>query len=401
LQNSCHARGMDPSYALLASSLEAMRADAAHIQFIAMGGDLIAHSFSCKFKTLFPGSTPSDYRAFVEKTIEYVMHSLRAAFPGVPVFAALGNNDSDCGDYRLDAHSEFLAAAGKTMAADLPAREQKEALDTFAAGGYYSATLPAPFRHARLLVLDDLFMARRYATCAGKPDAAAAAAQIAWLEQQLERARRDGEKIWVMSHIPPGVDPYSTAMKGSDICAGKQPQMYLASETLADTLGGFGDVVQLAIFAHTHMDELRLLAPAKTAEAHGAVAVKVIPSISPIDGNNSSFMVARVDPASAVLTGYRVFAASNQSGVGTKWAEEYDYAKTYGEPSFSSDSVAELIAGFKADPSAQSKPSQSYLRNYFVGDRSAELAPFWPQYVCALGNHTEDAYRACVCPIGP
>jgi sphingomyelin phosphodiesterase acid-like 3 len=396
LQDSCHARGEDTSYPLFNASLHGMHG-AADYRFVTVSGDLIAHSFSCKFKTLFPQASAADYSAFVEKTIEYVVGSLRGDFPGVPVYAALGNNDSDCGDYQLDAHSDFLAATGKVLTADVPERARKEAAASFAAGGSYSVALPAPIRHTRLLVIDNLFMARKYAGCSGKPDPSAAAAQIAWLTQQLDRARRDKEKVWVMGHIPPGIDPYSTAIKGVNVCDGKEPQMYLSSEALADTLAGYGDVIRLVIFAHTHMDELRVLKPDKSSGGHGPVAVKMIPSISPIDGNNPSFTAAWIDPDTAVLTEYRVFAAPDKSGVNGAWAEEYDYARAYGEPSFSSSSVVDLIAEFKADPSAQSNASQSYLHSYFVGDAATVLTPFWPQYVCALGNHTESSYRECLC----
>ena len=215
--------------------------------------------FACKFATMFPKAGSGDYRAFVEKTIEYVEGRLHDALPHVPVFAALGNNDSDCGDYRLDANSEFLEAAGRDLTADVPAMERTEAQRTFAAAGYYSVTLPAPIAHTKMLVLDDLFMARRYATCGGKTDAAPAAEQIAWMKRQLDAARSKQEKIWVMSHIPPGVDPYSTATKGKDVCKGGTPTMYLSSEALPDAVARYGDVVRLAVFGHTHMDEVRLL----------------------------------------------------------------------------------------------------------------------------------------------
>jgi sphingomyelin phosphodiesterase acid-like 3 len=403
LQQTCHARGEDTSYALFASSLKAMRANAADIKFETVSGDLIAHSFSCKYATLFPKSSPADYRAFVEKTIEFVMSSLRETFPHVPVYAALGNNDSDCGDYQLDADSRFLSDVGRILTADLPEPERtnlpelerKKAAKDFADGGYYSAALP--IHHARILVLDDLFMARGYATCAGKPDPLEAGAQVVWLKQELHRARRDKERIWVMAHIPPGVDPYSTITKGKNICEGKPPQMFLSSESMADAIGDYGDVIPLAIFAHTHMDEMRLLEPDKDDDAHGPVAVKMVPSISPIDGNDPSFTVAEVDTQTGVLMDYRVIAASNKTGVGTTWSEEYDYAKTYQEPSFSAGPVENLFAEFKADPTAQTEASRSYLKDYFVGDASKELKLFWPQYVCALDNRTESSYRACSC----
>ena len=99
-----------------------------------------------------------------------------------------------------------------------------------------------------------------------------------------------------MAHIPPGVDSYSTAKKWMALCAGGKPKMFLSSEALPEMLAGYGDVVQLAIFAHTHMDEVRLLTPAKTDAAQKPVAVKMVASISPIDGNNPSFTLAAIDP---------------------------------------------------------------------------------------------------------
>jgi sphingomyelin phosphodiesterase acid-like 3 len=405
LQTTCKARGADSSYALYESSLKAIHEDAKDARFVVLSGDLIAHNFQCKFETAFPKATPGEYRTFVEKTIEYVMRELRAALPGVPVYAALGNNDSDCGDYEMDANDAFLADIGRILTADFPAKERADALRDFSAGGYYSVRLPAPLGHTRMLVLDDLFMSRQYTTCGGKADPAPAAAQIAWLEQQLIAARRSKEKVWVMSHIPPGVNPYATATKVLDLCSGGKPQVFLSSEALPDTMAGYGDVIELAIFAHTHMDELRLLKPAAGDPASG-VAIKMVGSISTVNGNNPSFTVAEVDAATAQLKDYRVFVASNQAGPDaspnsnsvTQWSQEYDFAKTYNVDAFTARSVADLVAGFKADPTAQSSASQSYIRNYGSGNGGARaIGAFWQPYTCALRNDGADAFRSCVC----
>jgi sphingomyelin phosphodiesterase acid-like 3 len=394
---SCHARGEDTTYALFQSSLRAIRVQANGAKFVTVSGDLIAHSFSCKFATMFPKAAPAEYRAFVEKTIAYVLSELRNALPGVPVYAALGNNDSDCGDYQLDAHGAFLKESGEMFAADLRGSEHSRALETFAAGGYYSVSLPAPVEHTRLLVLDDLFMSERYQTCGGKEDQAPAAAQIAWLRQQLDEARAKRENVWFMTHIPGGVNAYSTATKGKDICGKGKPTMFLSSEALPDLLAGYGDVIQLAIFAHTHMDEVRLLIPANVDATHRPVAVKMVASISPIDGNNPSFTLATIDPAHAILDDYRVIAASNQTGIDTNWTEEYDFAKTYHEPAFTPATLGSLVLGFKNDSGAKTDASQSYLRNYMTGVDLRMLSPFWPAYVCSLTNDAADAFSACVC----
>ncbi len=401
VEQTCHAKGEDTSYALLASSLRATRNDAAGAKFVTVSGDLMSHAFTCKFATVFPNAAPGDYRAFAEKTVEFVVESLRGSFPGVPVFAALGNNDSGCGDYQLDASSEFLADTGKVITADLHGPERAHALEDFAAGGYYSATLPAPVEHTRLLILDDLFMSRRYQTCGGNDDSAPATAQIAWLEKQLSDARDMHERIWVLAHIPPGVDPYSTVTKGKDICKGNPPQMYLSSEALPEALAGYGDVIKLAIFAHTHMDEVRLLEPAKRSANEQGVPVKMVSSISPVDGNNPSFTVARVDPSKGQLEDYRVFVASNKTGIDATWTEEYDYAQAYHEAAFSAGDLRNLIDGFQADTNGQSGASQSYIHNYGAGGSVRELQLLWPKYFCALQNDSGEGFSACVCGAKP
>jgi sphingomyelin phosphodiesterase acid-like 3 len=399
LDQVCPARGRDTSFSLLESSLQAMRKNAAGARFALVSGDLIAHSFDCKFKAVFPHAVPGAYRTFVEKTVDFVMEEVDAALPGVPVYWALGNNDSDCGDYQLDAHSEFLAAVGAEVTKTFPESERKGVAETFAAGGYYSVRLPETVRNARLLVLDDLFMSGKYATCGGKADSTEADTQLAWLAQQLAEARRNQEKVWVMAHIPPGVDGHASAARIDQVCGAKGPRMFLGSEKIAEVLAENNDVVKLAIFAHTHMDELRILKAENGAPGVAAgegVAVKMVPSISPINGNAPSFTVARVDAATAGLKDFRVFAASNATGVDTAWREEYDWGQTYRQAEFSAMAVSRVIAGFEADPDAKTEASRAYIDNFYVGS-SPLLGVIWPQYVCALRNDSAQAFKACVC----
>lgn len=400
LQGNCHAKGVDTPFQLFQSSLTAMRARQPDAKFMIVTGDLIAHAFPCRYAAVFPSAKTGDYQVFVLKTISFVIDELRREFPGVPVYAALGNNDSGCGDYQLDAGSDFVAEAGKILARGLPASQQEEAIRQSVAGSYYSVSMAEPMRGTRLIAVNDLFLSPKYSTCGGKPAPAAATQEMDWLEHQLRDARQSGQKVWLIGHIPPGVDPYSTVAKFRDVCGGQSPVLFLASDKMADLMVEYGDVLRLGIFGHTHMDEMRLLEPSEggsqATEAH-RVAVKLVPSISPVDGNNPSFTVARVDPASALLKDYVVIAASNQSGVATTWSTEYDFAKTYHEEVFSSATLKKLTDSFSKDRGATLPSSQAYIRDYFIGDMSRELTPFWPIYVCAVQNHTAKAFAVCVC----
>jgi sphingomyelin phosphodiesterase acid-like 3 len=397
LQKRCHANGVDTDYALLESSLRAMRTNAAGATFATVSGDLLAHEFSCKYDAVVPHAPAAGYEAFAANTVEFVLKQLRAALPGVPVYAALGNNDSGCGDYRLNAGGAFLRSVAPVLSADMRGEERDLARRNIARGGNYGVMLPSPIKRTRLLVIDDVFLSKNYAACGGKPDPAPAAELNAWLRSRLKRARRQHEKVWVMAHIPPGFDPYSTIEKMPSVCAGSPPATFLRSNALAATLAEFSADVRLAIFGHTHMDELRLLHQEKPGVQDAAVAMKIVPSISPLHGNEPSFVVADVDPASAMLKNYRVIASSNQTGEAAVWSDEYDFDRAYGATDFSPASLARTMADFRADPGAKTAASREYLRNYYAGDASALLKPFWPQYTCALANDTAEGFRSCAC----
>jgi sphingomyelin phosphodiesterase acid-like 3 len=399
LQQRCHAKGVDTPPALLRSVVTAMKAQAADAKFMMVSGDLIVHDFTCRYQTLFPNASPGAYQAFVLKTVSYVLGELRGAFPGTPVYAALGNNDSGCVDYQLDPNGDFFASGGGIIASGLPEAERQSAKKEFAAEGNYSVTMAAPMKNTRLIVLDDTFLSPKYKTCAGKKDSTGPDEEIAWLKSELAEARRTGQRVWVMAHIPLGIDPYSTASKFRDICGGQDPVMFLSSDKIPDLMVEYSDVVKLGVFAHTHMDEIRLLRP-EAKGATGAVAVKMIPSVSPVHGNNPSFTIASINPVSASMLDYTVVTASNLTGIDTKWTTEYNYASAYHQTDFSPAALNSMIDKFHSDNSSALPESQNYLRSYFPGNRAALLSPFWMQYTCALNNYTGKGYAACVCRTG-
>ena len=404
LQRACGAKGADTSNALFQSSLGAMKVRAAHARFVTYSGDVIAHGFSCRFAAVVPGKSQSEYAAFVEKTIAYVMGEIRKAVPEAPVYAALGNNDSGCGDYRMDTNSDFLAAASGIMLGGLPPSEEKDrALADFAAGGYYSVTMAAPMQRTRLIVLNDLFMSKNYMTCGGKADPQAAADEIDWLQKELAEARRQKQKVWVMGHIPPGMDIYSMARKMTNVCDGGQEDMFLKSGKTGDVLLANADEIRLAIFAHTHMDEMRLLRPENSTNRETPkemIALKMVPSITPVHGNAPAFMVGVVAPATATLVDFTVFDASNMTGIDATWSKEYTYSQAYHETAFAPLQLEHLVGEFKDDPGAKRSASQAFIRYFYAGDNSGLIKPLWPEYVCSVDHVTGEGFRDCVCAAG-
>ena len=403
LQDDCKAKGVDTPYELFASSLAAEKAQLAMPAFVTVSGDLTVHKLDCRLKVLAPTLSASDYSKVSAKTVEFVALQLHTTFPNSPIYLAMGNNDSGCGDYEEDHNSGYLDRSAKSFASVVLSKgNRQDILSEFPEFGDYNVKLPAPFSHTRLIVLQDIFEARKYTTCKGNTSDREGKQQVEWLTKQLKAAKAKGEHVWVMAHIPPGIDAYSTATKGNLCSDGDKPSVFLNSEALGDAFTDYTSTISLVLLGHTHMDEMRLY-----SSAAGAVPARLTPSITPVNGNNPSFTIGVADPKKAELLDYTVYAASNQTGMGTTWREEYAFGKTYGLSSFSGKSVATLTSAFVADRSASSKAAQAYQSYYFVSPdaglltkvgKAVEWNKMWPMYPCSMTEFHKKDYVACSCP---
>jgi hypothetical protein len=130
--------GKDTNHVLLSSALAAIAASAAKADFAIVGGDLLSHGFEDDTaKALGVPLGSAAQQAFAARTTIFVAESVGAALAGKPVILALGNNDSDCGDYEIEPGGDYLAATRETVrklvGADLLAPDFDA---TYAAGGY-------------------------------------------------------------------------------------------------------------------------------------------------------------------------------------------------------------------------------------------------------------------------
>ncbi len=403
LQQTCEAPAADTDWSLFASSMRAAKSRQPTPLFVTVSGDLMVHQFGCRFRTLAPGGSSSALSAFAAKTVAFVALELREAFPHVPIYLALGNNDSGCGDFQETPGSAFLRSVAQSVAVDAGAPNEATVLREFPEEGNYDVELPKPMNRTRMIVLQNIFQSSTYKTCAGATDLVPSKTQIAWLEAHLADAHARGERVWVMAHIPPGVNVHSTFLRNDAVCSAQSPKMFLNSEALPDTLTKYGDTVRLVIFGHTHNDEIRLLKPSGCNQGRdrcAAIPAKLVPSITPLHGNNPAFLVAQVSPSTSTIIDYSVFAANNEADIGSKWEQEYRYSEAYGLPDLSAASVERLVAGFALDKSGVDALSRAYERWYSPGDsngRDTTLQRTWPAYVCSLTLNEEAAFRECAC----
>ena len=422
LQLECHAVAFDTAWPLLKTTLAAARDAQPHPVFVTLSGDLLAHQFPCRFHHIARTAKSQDLNVFAAKTVAFVAQQLRLTFPHVPVYVALGNNDSGCADYAETPGSSFMQTAESAMLADAGqgAGANPRAVNRLrlqeSPEGDYSLGLPAPLEHGRLIVLNDIYDAAGYRTCAGAADHTPETTQLAWLRTQLTQARTRGEQVWVMGHIPPGVDVFSSfakyVLRPGEMCSAPVKE-FLDDAALPDTLLDFADVVRLALFAHTHMDEVRLLhrGPLGAGTAAGgavespqgrAIPVKLVPSVTPYFGNHPAFLVVNIDPHTLVLEDWKTIVSPAPDGSMPPWTVGYDFRTTYSLPDFSAASVARLAAEFGADRNGRAPHSTAYREHFYAGGAgplyALGLEQIWPAYGCAVREDREPSFHDCLCP---
>ncbi len=157
-QKSLSPYGADTNYALFSSTLTEA-AEQAPFDYVIFAGDALRHNFSQAFLTA--GGKSSEFPAFAARTEAFVIQDLQSKLR-VPVLAALGNNDSGCGDYQIPPDSPFLAATADQLTVLATSAEAKS---TFQLGGFYSIAHPT-VANQDVIVLNTIFWSTSYKSCA-------------------------------------------------------------------------------------------------------------------------------------------------------------------------------------------------------------------------------------------
>jgi len=386
--------GHDTNHALLTSSLAAVARATAGADFAIVPGDFLAHRFDTKTAAALGVDTRSP--AVLEmsvKTTLFVADALAQALGGKPAFIALGNEDSSCGDYRIEPGGAYLAATHEAVRR-LVGGERLEAdfAETWAAGGYYAARHPT-VANGLIIVVNDVMWSPMYQDACGSHGLAAADAMMRWLRDRLARQRAAGGRVWMVHHIPWGVDAYSTLHANAASCPAKIVPFLkepFAAELRA-LLADYSDVVQASFSGHTHFDDYRLL-----IDRTGTVIAlnKVSPAISPIFGQNPGFQIFDYDKRTGAPSDFSTWYLSNAGNAATAadWRQEYSFTEAYRQPRYSPDIIGTLWQAMSKDGPAR----DTYRRLYKVG-RGELGADGLAAYVCAIGHLDATSFAACWC----
>ncbi len=396
----------DTGYPLFSSTLAAVKAANPNPEFITINGDFLAHNFEPTFQSTAGTTDLKALQDFTVKTMDYIVGAISKTFPGTPIFPTLGNNDAFCGDYEIRTPGSFLSRTAPLFLKNLHGNVDKTAFNkTYNDGGYFVASNPKNPNH-KIISLNTVMLSpkhyRRTDFCGSVPDStisrANADAQFTWLENQLKSAKTNNHKVWLMYHIPPGFDSWSTNSHNKGLptsqCQNTVPSSFYDLDYNAKYLKlvkRYSSVIAAQLGGHTHMDNFMVI----NGDSNPESFVHIQPSITPINGNNPGFIEYTFDN-SAVLKNYEVHGFNNVETVTSPdWKAEYTFSKVYGENELTAGSLTRIYKNFLTDTLARER----YIEYYVVED-SANVAidpADWKYYYCAFGNQTVKQYNKCVC----
>ena len=390
------AWGDETNYPLLTQTLSEMQAASAAPDFVIFTGDFLCHSFADKYVSATGDETVAGLKAFINKTMTFLVGQVSARFPGVPVFPALGNNDSHAGDYQIVAGGSFLADTTDLIKNNfLQTTANRDSFQAdYPIGGYYTL-IPPSSSDAAILVMNSVFFSTHYPDPGGSGDPAAD--ELTWLEAKLAAYRLAGTRLWVLSHIPAGVDVYKT-MHDSANASGvvKQTDLMMKDaplDGLLATLREYHPEIEVTFLGHTHMDDFRFL-PSGPACAPLLGFSLVSPAVSPEFGNNPGFTLLTYDRDAFTLQDYTVHYLDLDSGASGAWAAEYTFSAAYAGASLDSDGMAALYCGL----GATSGPGRQHYADYY--DVSHPASPLadprdYRSYWCGMGRAEPRAFADC------
>lgn len=382
--------GCDPPPALLHSVFEGAagwlrtHADASFVLFT---GDFVRHGLS---RMQGPGANVTDI-------VRNVSALAKMYFPDLPmVFGTLGNDDSSC-DYcenitTSSAVNKWFWNIGRAIS-DAGCMTNAT-LQTYKYGGFFDTTVG----DLTILSISTVIYSIYHIPASQLEDDPFG--QLAWLTEKLIQAVQRGRRVWIIGHIPPGIETFGFTELWWPVYLTKYLDIVQDS-----TLGA---AIAAQVFGHVHKDELRIL----PNPPPGAGPIILSSSISPIYYNNPSFKIVKYNRSSGQLVNYKlIYSEMTAEGEPLQWKFGYDLLQTYPELQTlgtGMDALTNLTEALATGNDTWKQYAKWYATNYpsdlqhyaaIAADSRADA--MWKsqrrkQYLCAMIIQTAAEFRDCL-----
>jgi 3',5'-cyclic AMP phosphodiesterase CpdA len=347
--------GCDTPASLLNSTFAAMRNVNPSPDFIIFTGDAPAHGLSSEQQLT---------------AIQHVASIVSAFFPNTLLIPSIGNNDV-YPDYSCACSDPRMELIFTSYLKWIPANQSA----TFLKMGAFAIS---PVPGLRVVSINTILYSVRNSNSSGM--GTDPCGQFAWLKSVLDDAQAAKEKVYIVGHILPGLDPdYLTPLW--------VPQY---SSQFVDLVLQYGDTIYASLYGHIHRDEFRILSPSdkKRSEPQNW-SLLTASSISPVFDNNPTFRMYYFNDTFELMDYdeyYMDLYLANLMGV-ANWTMEYSYSDSYKQNSLSTSSLNTLYSRLQSEPTLF---SQWYDRRVgqFVDSKLAAL--------CVLNSPDSASFLACI-----
>lgn len=386
-RNVLPTNGQNTNYALFRSLLEQIQLQKPGDLLIL--GDFLAHRYRTTYLKYTQDTSREHFEKFVLNTMQYITTAMQQVMPpDGAIYPLIGNHDSykgkDCAydDYCVIPNGAFYQAIAKQWGPLLRNEANRNSfMNTFTRNGYYHALIPNTQDH--ILVLNTVL----FSTKAQGPGLyKAAQEQLQWLQQQLETISKAHEKTWILYHIPPGIDAYSSAKNFFGVVMPFWNQDYVKS--FSEIIKKYNSSITGVLSGHTHMDGFLVL----DNNSGNIIVDTYVASISPVFGNNPSYKIYSYKNNNFEIHDFGTYYINLRDGNGAKgWEKEYQFSDAY----MPDDG---LFTGYKKITSNQSNSfSANYIRFYGVNTSSQPITQGkWNYYWCATACLNTKKYENCM-----
>ncbi|CAN5490628.1 N/A [soil metagenome] len=384
--------GSETNYYLLKDLLSGIKKNSPDSRFIMITGDILVHSFIDTYKKYSGTDYKDSISLFAFRTIKFVTLQMRNAFPESKIIFALGNNDSNIGNYSVDTGGDYLAMVYdhiKALNKDQKILFKNDS-ESYRRGGYFSVRLNDKKR-VRLILLNTVIFSSYFKDSALDTNSTEGLKELNWLEGELRSASKKKEKVWIAYHIAPGVDVYKT-VKSTACDVNKIVTLW--KDNFTDKFLAiekkYRNVIAGNFAGHFHMDDLKLIMD----NGKPAAFIKLAPAISPVYLNNPGFCVYDYNENNGLLNNYTVYFRDLVSR-SSEWQLEYSFKEKF--------NLTPTILGFNTYKdliSENEEVRKSYIDFYSVSNMGVSMLmlPGYKPFQIGISNLTrQDFYNAnCV-----
>lgn len=361
------AYGCDSPPVLALSSFEAMARLQPNVSLILWTGDSGPHR-----RASSPG------QEYIAQVTSLVFSRLSQLFPRVPVVAVVGNHDiSPPNQWPVGgpAYASLWGPGG--FSRHIPSEQR----DSFLHCGFYSTTAAG----LNFLVLNTNIYRKDNEVEGDDP-----CGQLTWLEAKLVEAEQREGKVYIVGHIPPGGQSWSTP----------HDTVEEIHERFLQLLIRFSNVVVAQFYGHKHTDSFRLI----RSEEGKSVGIGLVQgSVSPLIGSNPSVRLYSYnnqsgleDYAQYFLDLQQVHAVRNISAVelGTRWKRLYRASESYGLKDLSPSSLEAFWLKLRNNEKGL---FNQYQFNSKAGRGGGQCEDYcWRKSLCSAGYTNTSQWRNCL-----